>query len=427
MPLYSEEVQDIMGQIPGRILRVGMMIIFGIMLLLLLGSYFFRYPEIVSCPIVLTTINPPLELYAKSEGKIERLCVKEHQAVHAGQLVAVIKNTADYADAARLEQTLKRLNGVIAWDSVVRMELPDISLALGELQSNYIRFCKLWSNLHHYLRQNYLPLKINLLDRQIRKRQEAFRVLCSQQDLLLHDFQLAEKQYHRDSVFFHKYKDAVSMVDYEKQTQNYLQKKSSYMSFCSSVKSMEDELLKLDENRIDLEIQYEKELNVFRLDLDEAYGLLVEAYNQWKEKYIIESLMDGIITFTGYWSENQVVKSGERLATVVPAGKMQIVGRAVVGMAGIGKVEKGQQVNIKLNGFPFMEYGILRGIVSNISLVPEKEKGYIAEILLTGGMKSSYREQLNFIQEMEGIAEIITKKERLLSRLVNPLKSKIKE
>jgi hypothetical protein len=53
--------------------------------------------------------------------------------------------------------------------------------------------------------------------------------------------------------------------------------------------------------------------------------------------------------------------------------------------------------------------------------VPD-EKGYIVEITLNEGMVSSYSEQLKLVQEMEGTAEIITKKMRMIYRFINPLK-----
>lgn len=427
MPLYCDEVQDIMGRIPGRILRIGLTVIFATMLMLLLGSYFFKYPETVSCPVVLTTVNPPQELYARSTGRIASLNVKEHDSVKPGQLIAILQNTANYKDAQILEQILEGLEQVSVWDSVVlRQPLPG-SLALGELQPGYMRLYKAWYNFRHYQEQRYLPMKINLQAKQIKTQTANFQLLLRQQDLQKRDFELAQKQYQRDSTFFHRYKDAVSPVEYERKTQEYLQKESSFMDFHTSMQNSEYELIRQNELQVDLQIQYEKELNTYRQELDESYRLLYESHRQWKEKYVLTSDIDGLVTLTGYWSENQVVNSGDRIATVVPQQQMEIIGRAVVDMTGIGKIEKGQQVNIKLSGFPFMEFGILKGKVNNISLVPEKGKGYITEITLTGGMRSSYKEQLRFIQEIEGTAEIITKDQRLLTRLINPLKSKIQE
>lgn len=427
MPLYSEEVQDILGRIPGKILHIGLAIIFGILLMVMIGSYFIQYPQVISCPLSLTTINPPIALYANTTGKIEHLFVEENEKVIPGQVIATIMNTARYEDIQTLEKTLENLSGIIDWDSIVQNNPINQHLVLGELQTYYIKLCKSWINYHNYLKQNHIPIKTALLKSQISKQNEIYESLKQQRIFMQKDFSLTEKQFQRDSTFFYKYRDAISIVEYEKQMQNYLQKKTAYLNFCSSIKDSENNILKLNESLIDLQIQYEKELEAFRLELDEAYRLIIESYNQWKEKYIISSPIGGILTYTSPWTEKQTINSGEKIVTIVPEEKTQIIGKATIDMNGIGKVRVGQQVNIKLNGFPYMEFGYLKGRISKISLVPEKKQGYIADIVLTEGMQSSYKEPLNFIQEMEGIADIITKDESLLSRFLQPLKYKLNE
>jgi HlyD family secretion protein len=130
----------------------------------------------------------------------------------------------------------------------------------------------------------------------------------------------------------------------------------------------------------------------------------------------------GTITFTTFWSSNQILTQGEQLATVVPSGKTSIIARAIIPTSALGKVVAGQQVNIKLSSFPYMEFGILSGIIRNISLVPIKD-GYIVEIDLTKGMISNYSEKLKFVEQMDGTAEIITGDSRLISRFIRPLKN----
>lgn len=427
MPLYCEEIQDIMGRIPGRILKIGLTVIFALLVLLLIGSYFFKYPEIVSGPIVLTTINPPQELYARSTGKIARLQVQEHDTVAVGSLIAILHNTARYEDARILERYLTQLEQASAWDSIVRCNSFPEGLSVGELQASYLQLCKVWKNFNYYQHQNYLPLKISIQHRQIERARTSLQDLLYRQKLQHQDFELEQKRYYRDSVFYQRFPDAVSTVDYEKQTQAYLQKKASYLDFCATINEAENNILKQEEQLVDLKIQYEQELHAYRQDIHEAYKLLYENFRQWQEKYILTSNINGIVTLTGYWSENQTINTGDLLATVIPVEKTRIIGKAVIDMQGIGKVKPGQKVNIKLNGFPYMEFGILKGSLDHISLVPEKDKGYIAEISLTEGMQSSYQKELNFIQNIEGSAEIITADKRLLSRLIAPLKSKIKE
>jgi HlyD family secretion protein len=115
---------------------------------------------------------------------------------------------------------------------------------------------------------------------------------------------------------------------------------------------------------------------------------------------------------------------------VVPENEQKIIGKATVPIAGAGKVEVGQGVNIKLDNYPYMEYGLLVGKITNISMVPvSTEKGgyYTAEIELVNNLVTNYNKELPFNQEMQGNAEIITKDRRLIERLVEPLVSVFRE
>ena len=170
-------------------------------------------------------------------------------------------------------------------------------------------------------------------------------------------------------------------------------------------------------------MQHEKELSDLRLALDESKQNLENAVHQWEEKYLVTSPIKGKLTFTSIWSINQEVKTGELIATVIPLEPSAIIAKAVIPPSGFGKVEVGQRVNIKLSGFPYMEFGMLRGVIRSISLVPDS-RGYIAEIELSEGMSSSYRSvNLKFIQQMDGTAEIITRDMLLLTRFINPLRA----
>lgn len=73
-----------------------------------------------------------------------------------------------------------------------------------------------------------------------------------------------------------------------------------------------------------------------------------------------------------------------------------------------------------------MEFGLLKGQISSISLVPEVQNNktvYMADVVLNERLLSSYGKRLKFSQNMEGNAEIITEDTRLLERLLYPLKS----
>ena len=96
---------------------------------------------------------------------------------------------------------------------------------------------------------------------------------------------------------------------------------------------------------------------------------------------------------------------------------------------GFGKVSVGQEVKIQLNGFPYLEYGVLWGRVSGISRVPEKGIDgniyYMVEVDLPNEIISTYGIEFPLIQEMDGMAQIITEDTRLIEYFFEPIKSLI--
>ena len=106
--LRSEEVQEVMGQIPAWIVRWGITILFIVVLVLLLGSYFFRYPDVITTEMTLTSRHPVAEVVARSSGKINELYVFNGQEVKMGAPLAVVENPARTEDVFRLKKLLAR-------------------------------------------------------------------------------------------------------------------------------------------------------------------------------------------------------------------------------------------------------------------------------------------------------------------------------
>ncbi len=418
--LHSEEIQELMGFIPKGIVRFGLTVLFVILVGIIVGSFFFKSPEIITASIVLTTKNPPVRLLSKSTGKIDQLFVVNDQLIDAGMVIALINNPANYSHYLVLKERLNASFRITDWDiQVVSFDLPE-QLILGEMQTSYAAYLKNRNYLKNYLIQNYIPLKIGLLQKQIVKQNEYYQTQLKQKEIYSKDLKLSAKAFARDSTLFHRL--TISESEYEKGRQLYLAKMSSFIGFEASLKSSEASILQIEENTVELQIQREKDLMQYHLTLDEAKLNLENTIKQWEERYLVTSPIKGKITFTTVWSENQEVKSGELIGTVIPQGDLNIIAKAIIPTAGFGKVEVGQRVNIKLAGFPYMQFGMLKGRIHSVSLVPD-EKGYVAEIELTAGMTSSYKENLKFIQQMDGTAEIVTNDLRLIYRFINPLKA----
>lgn len=144
--LRSEEVQEVMGKIPPAIQRYGIGVLLGIIVLLLIGSALFSYPEKVTTAFTLTSQNPPAYLTAQIGGSVERLYASNGQQVRQGDLLAVLGSTARTEDVLYLCERWKK------WESDgARAELAGSLFTsgmprLGEVQSAYSSCLSAWAN-----------------------------------------------------------------------------------------------------------------------------------------------------------------------------------------------------------------------------------------------------------------------------------------
>ena len=420
-PIYSEEMQEIMGRIPGWIVRWGISLIFILFALLLGISYFFKYPEVITSNVVLTTLNPPAELIARSTGKIEHLLAENGKVVKKNEIIAILFNTANYHSVLDLEKFLNTPS--LSAEDCIEKLFTDNQVELGELQSYYAAWEKGCKSYDHYVKTGAIPLQKKQIELQIGMLRTSLQTQNHQLGIMQKDKGYELENLKRDSTLY--YANALTEVEYEQAQQKLLQKELSIASHKNTLISTQSNILNLEKQLTDLTIQYDNELNEYQLQFNEQKDQLLAQIKLWKEKYILSTPINGKITFTKYWSENQNITTGDRLATVIPDDSMRIIGRITIPSSGLAKVKEGQQVNVKLNGFPYMEYGVLKGRLSSLSAIPEEE-GYMAEVIFPDGLISSYANKFRFIQQMDGTAEIVTKDARLIERFVRPIESLLK-
>ena len=186
----------------------------------------------------------------------------------------------------------------------------------------------------------------------------------------------------------------------------------------------------MKESLLDTEEQGIEKLNSLQTQLQSLVSQLKTGIQDWELSYALIAPIGGKVTFSKYWIENQNVSSGEEVFTIVPDSADTLIGKAMLPVARSGKVKQGQKVNIRIDNFPDNEYGILRGKVENISLVPSQTNqtlNYTVEISLSGGLTTTYKKELPFLPNMQGQAEIITDDISLLERFFLPVKKILKE
>ena len=417
--IYSEEANEILGRMPSWLIRRGIGMIFLIFIGVLIGCYFVKYPQTTIAPIVITTINPPADLIVRANGKIDTLFVQDQQNISKNDIVALLYNTADYKSVLVLTDSLQTTFGK-KFIEIIDSPWIDREYPLGEIQASYADFRRIWMDYKHYIQSNNIDKRKSLLIAQIIKNQEYYKKQIKQKYILDQDLSYENKNVERDSILLSK--NVISTFDYEQSIRSRLQKQNTQANFDAGLTNTELMILQIQQQLAELTILNENEIAEYERLFSQSRQNLIAQIEQWNNLYVIRSPIIGTVSMTKYWSSNQSIQVGERLASIVPKDRMEVIGRMTIPFAGFGNVKIGQNVNVKLDGFPYMEYGMLKGNIISLSDVPE-DNGYIAEVAFSKGLQTTYNKNINLIQQMNGVGEIQTKDMRLIERFIQPVRA----
>lgn len=421
--LRSEEVQEVMDRVPSWILRCGITILFGIILILLIGSYWFKYPDVITAEVTISTQEPPAYILARASGRLEQLYVVNGQKVKKDANLGVIENSANAQDVFTLWSTLQKweLCGYSLEEGERLFSLSgNVRQNLGEIQNVYASFISSLSESIHAKELGYYAKKMTSQEKQLSSQAMYYNQMKSQYDLAIKQQKLAYSTYSRDSILYSR--DAMIAAEFEQSGTQYLQhlqsKESAQMSLTQTSIQIEQSKATL----LDLKKQALEEEQRYRVNLKNATEQLIAQLTSWEQQYLLKSPVNGKVTFLSVWSQNQNVEAGKSIFVVAPDKMSVPVGQASLPLQGSGKVKPGQKVNVRLNNYPDQEFGYVTGKVISVSPVPTAEGMYVVDIAFPEGLRTNYGKELPMTQEMKGSAEIVTKDLRLIERLIMPLK-----
>ena len=418
----SEEVQSIIERMPTQwtkwvALCVG--ILMGVILLL---GFLIQYPDTVDGQISVTAVTAPVRLVANSNGRIT-LLQPNNILLQKGDVIAYIESGANYQDILFVDSLLSHLPALGDRTCV----LPD-SLLLGEVSSAYNAF--MLAYLQHkrlFSSDIYSTMRENLQN-QIQVDRLVIDNLNSEwvsKSKILKDSEIRLK---KDSILLDQ--EVISEHNYQQQRASHHSLKESSLNLQNNSLMKQSEVSRnmFEIERIVLEETENREKAYSEMITQK--NALINAINLWKERYLQYSPIDGELEYLGFWRNNYSVQTGQELFTIIP-DKNNIVGEVMIPSHGAGKVEEGQIVNVKINNYPYDEYGLLKGTVKIISRITNKFEtpngatdAYLVIITFPNGTTTNFGKFLPLNFESKGTAEIITKRRRLIERLFDNLRSK---
>jgi len=425
--LHSEEVNDILSRPPKWIIRWGISVFFAIIFVLLTGSIFFRYPDIISSPVTVSSQNMPVHLKARVNGKLMKIFVKDSAEVTSGEPIAILETTTSYEDFLLLQGGCEVFRNVMEEDSVPMHKIFMDNMKLGSIQSYFSVFIKSLNDYNNFLDADYHAKKIQIINKQIKEQRAILSLGENQMKGLSEQYSLAKKGFERDSVLF--VQKVISQADFE---QSKIKRLTSYQSFenmQSTLANMRLGILQSEQAVFELYQEKRDMLLQLKNTLMGNFDNLNSQMEEWLQTYVLVSPVKGRVSYSRFWQENQNVSAGDIVITIVPWEKAGFTGKIYLPLQGAGKVKVDQKVNIKLDNFPYMEFGMVEGRIRSISSVPVEINGVkvlALDIDFVNGLISNYGKELNSGEEMSGTAEIITEDMSLFRRLFNPLRHLLK-
>lgn len=424
LKIYSEEVRDVLSDPPKTILKWGNTILLGFIALLFLLSWYIKYPDIVVAPVVITTNIPPEKILAKTSGKIEAILVNDKVFVKENTPLAIIQNSADYKEVLNLSKDINVINSEdeatlnINFNKIIdRYKLSN----LGDIRQAFSLFEK--DCIAHNLNKELQPYQIQAKAQNSESVQISNRlnILQQQKSLNESELQLQKNDVTRYEILFNK--GIISAQDFDNKKLGYLQAEKNYRNLLSTISQLKSALIENTRSSKSNKISGTKENVTLENSQIQSFYQLKKAIKDWELIYVLKSSEAGKVSFLQIWTANQSISAGEPVFAVIPAFEKGYIGKLKAPAMNSGKIKIGQSVNIRLANFPDTQYGMLQGVIQNISLTPDKEGNLLIDVILPKKLETSYHKKIVFQQEMSGSAEIITEDLRLIERLLYQFRS----
>lgn len=407
----SEEMLDILNESPRWLVRMGATIMFFLVLLILGGTAFIRYPEVLRGDVVVTTAQPPIRIVAQRDGRVVRLLATAGTEVRKGDVLAELENRTQLEDLPLVKDLLRQTQ-LFLEDPRRRIRLPQDSLTWGDLQADVLQLGQNYLDFKYLQTTGHQQQQAGNLKTQVAAMYQLHQVLTRKKRLKEEEFANASDNYRTDQKLFAE--GIYSRMEFLKKENAYLQQKSE-------LEGLEETLIKntLRRTEIEQELQtlqyaYSEKQRLYLDNIRQSARNIENRLHGWEQQYLITAPCDGRLVYLQHLTENQYAKSGDTLFAVQPRQE-GYAAMVDIPVAGIGKAREGQKVILKLDDYPFQEFGTLEGRV--VGLAPSlHRRSCRMEVQLPKGLQSSYKRQFVCKSEMTGTAEIVTDDMSLLER-----------
>lgn len=418
---HSEEVQDIIGKMPSWIISKGMMVIAIIIILTIGGAWFIKYPDVISAPVLISASVPPVKIIAQAEGRISSINVNDGQIVEKNQLIATIDNAANIDDIFYLKGIVELLDTTLNIETAIKNISINKRLQVGEIQPEYASLFQAISNYHFFSSNRYYSTKIGRIKKQKETGGQIEKIIDKRDSLL------------KEQVALEKWKDSINQVllkdkvisnaEYNEIKKTFLSQKMVFNDNSNSKLQNEQLEREYEKSISDIKNQFQKDkidvLESIRNNSKRIKGQIAT----WERQNLLRAPIEGKVIFFKIWKANQYVNYGEPIFVVLPSSQ-EYYFKAQLPLYKAGKVKPGQRALIKLNEYPYEEFGMLRAVVNKITAVA-LDSNYNVQFTIEDDFNTTRNKKIEIKPETTGVADIVTNDRNILQRIFDGVFGKI--
>lgn len=418
--LRSEEMRDILGYVPHWIVRWGASVILSVLLLLILIAYLVKYPDVIPARITLQTQSPPIPVISRNNGKLIQLNVENDQMVVKDEIVGILNSSTDTTAVQQLKSELQKIDGLKVNRSIGKVTLNAVN-HLGTLEDVYAQLLRSVNEYQIFLRNQNPTKQVDAVQNQIAALKNLGAELERQRGIYERNVEIAKGNFYRYQQALRS--GGVSMVQVEQAEKELIQHIQALASLEARIQENNLQVTSQNTNIVGINSNASEQESTLQQNIEQSLSSVKSQLSNWELNHILRASIDGTVSLPDRIKLQQTIQAGEEVMTIVPVGgEQQIVGKMELPIFGVGKVNIGQRVNIKLDSYPHTEFGMLQTAVADVAAVP-RENFYEGTVYLPETLESNYSKELPFKQGMQGTAEVITEDLRLIERIFNHIKS----
>ena len=422
------EIDDLIGVAPNWLLRSGIMMVALVVVAVLAISAFIKYPDKIVANGEMTSDHPPIEHFTKTAGIIDSLYVFDGEHITQGMPIAYMQNTMNREDLDQLKAFLYNYINTSRIPNYLFLSFPE-DLQLGEISGDYARLQLLYSEFILTLRTSGVFQQVSTLENEIIKTKELRKVMEKEKRFTEEEMKLLEKDVNRSQSLFES--GVISQQENEV-------KQSQWLRFQKQYNNLDNGIIqnKIREEQLRLEIQQLIEIrastvNTHQYNIQETINTIRQKLQAWEELYYVKATIGGKVAWRSDVSLHSFVAANTLIASIIPiVGEERKYIRAYTPSRGVGKLKEGNKAIIKVDGYPYKEYGTITSSLDAISTLPiehQSEQGnqylYELKIALPDTLYTNYDKEIIFKPKAGTTVEVITEDRSILARLFNQLLS----